>query len=138
MINPIEHSRTKEGILKYRTEPYVVVGDVYSHPDLVGRGGWSWYTGSASWYFVAGFRYLLGIKKEGNYLVFEPKLDRKFSCFSVEYQIDSTKYDISIKEDKNDHQKAKIPKVYLDEQLQESNRIEICLDGKKHQIEIFD
>ena len=62
MINPIEHSKTKLQVDKYKVEPYVISADIYGSGNLAGRGGWTWYTGSASWYYTAGIEYLLGLK----------------------------------------------------------------------------
>ena len=58
MINPIEHARTKEAANKYKVEPYVIAADVYGQANLAGRGGWTWYTGSSSWFYEAGLRYI--------------------------------------------------------------------------------
>ena len=62
MINPIEHSRTREAANKYKVEPYVIPADIYGASNLAGRGGWTWYTGSSSWFYMAGIEYILGIK----------------------------------------------------------------------------
>ena len=64
MINPIEHSRTKETALKYKVEPYSIPADIYGAGNLAGRGGWTWYTGSSSWYYKVGIEYILGLKNE--------------------------------------------------------------------------
>lgn len=62
MINPIEHSNSKEKALLYKVEPYVIAADVYGASNLIGRGGWTWYTGSSSWFYKAGIEYILGLK----------------------------------------------------------------------------
>ncbi len=64
MINPINHMRTPEDAERYRVEPYVVAADVYAHPMHVGRGGWTWYTGSAGWMYQAAIQALLGLAAE--------------------------------------------------------------------------
>ncbi len=66
MINPINHSRTPEGLQRYRVEPYAVAADVYAHPMHVGRGGWTWYTGSAGWMYQAAVGSLLGLQRHGD------------------------------------------------------------------------
>ena len=71
MINPIEHARTKEMANKYKVEPYVVAADVYGQENLAGRGGWTWYTGSSSWMYEAGLKYILGLKIENGELKIE-------------------------------------------------------------------
>lgn len=72
MINPIEHARTKESANKYKVEPYVIAADIYGQGNLSGRGGWTWYTGSSSWIYTAGIKYILGLTIE----------ERIFSCKS--------------------------------------------------------
>ena len=65
MLNPINHSLDEEDAERYRTEPYVVAADIYSAPDKAGRGGWTWYTGSAGWLYRAAVESILGIRREG-------------------------------------------------------------------------
>ena len=60
LLNPINHTRTRAGVLRYKVEPYVVAADVYSVAPHVGRGGWTWYTGSAGWMYRAGIEVILG------------------------------------------------------------------------------
>ena len=64
MINPIEHARTKEASKKYKVEPYVIAADVYGASNLAGQGGWTWYTGSSSWYYKAGIKNRKGIYED--------------------------------------------------------------------------
>jgi cellobiose phosphorylase len=65
LINPINHTATRAGVLRYKVEPYVAAADVYSMPPHVGRGGWTWYTGSAGWLQRAGIESILGLSVEG-------------------------------------------------------------------------
>jgi len=62
LLNPINHSSTRAGLHKYKVEPYVAVGDVYAVPPHTGRGGWTWYTGSAGWMYRAGLESIVGFK----------------------------------------------------------------------------
>lgn len=64
MINPIEHSNSEDKAEKYKVEPYVIAADVYGASNLLGRGGWTWYTGSSGWFYKAGIEYILGLKVE--------------------------------------------------------------------------
>ena len=73
MINPIEHSRTRESANKYKVEPYVIPADVYGASNLIGQGGWTWYTGSSSWFYKAGIEYILGLKIEKGILTINPQ-----------------------------------------------------------------
>jgi cyclic beta-1,2-glucan synthetase len=83
LINPILHTDTKEGTLKYRCEPYVLCGDVYSAAPHEGRAGWSWYTGSAGWMYQAAVEYIMGLKIRGNYFEFSPTLPASWKNCSM-------------------------------------------------------
>ena len=96
MINPIEHARTKEASNKYKVEPYVIPADVYGIGNLAGRGGWTWYTGSASWYYKAGIEDLLGLKIEKGYLKIEPCIPKDWKEYQIKYQYQESFYHIAI------------------------------------------
>ena len=83
MINPIEHSRTKESSLKYKVEPYVIAADIYGANNLAGRGGWTWYTGSSGWYYKAGIEYIIGLKINEGVLKVDPCIPREWKEYSV-------------------------------------------------------
>ena len=97
MINPIEHSRTKEAANKYKVEPYVIAADIYGEGNLVGRGGWTWYTGSASWYYKAGIEYILGLKVNNGFLKIEPCIPNSWKEYSIRYKWKDSIYNIKIK-----------------------------------------
>ena len=94
MINPIEHSKTKEAANKYKVEPYVLSADVYGAGNLVGRGGWTWYTGSSSWFYIAGIEYILGLKINNNVLSFDPCIPKTWKEFSFRYKYGESIYNI--------------------------------------------
>ena len=97
MINPIEHARTKEAALKYKVEPYIISADIYGADNLKGRGGWSWYTGSSSWFCKAGLENILGLKVEKGTLKIEPCISSKWKEYSIKYRYKSSLYNIKIK-----------------------------------------
>lgn len=103
MINPIEHSRTKETAKKYKVEPYVIAADIYGAGNLAGRGGWTWYTGSSSWMYKAGIEYILGMKIKGNIenkkqlLTFNPCIPKGWKEYSIKYKYGNSVYNIKIK-----------------------------------------
>lgn len=134
MLNPIEHARNREDSMKYKSEPYVISADIYSHPNLIGRGGWTWYTGSASWYFIAGVKYILGLDKKGEYLEINPHLPKTWKDCYLKYKIENTEYEIHIIKMNENIENKKI--VYLDNELVEDGKIVITLDGRKHKIEV--
>jgi cyclic beta-1,2-glucan synthetase len=97
MINPVNHGRSAEGIDKYKVEPYVIAADVYAVPPHMGRGGWTWYTGSAGWMYRLIVESLLGLKLEVDRLHVEPCLPAGWEGFTVHYRYRETIYHINIK-----------------------------------------
>ena len=96
MINPINRSLTKKDVMRYKVEPYVIAADIYSNPSNPARGGWTWYTGSAGWFYNIGITEILGIKKEGNTLRFVPGVPSNWKSYEVEYRYFDTLYKIKI------------------------------------------
>lgn len=111
MINPIEHSRTKDACNKYKAEPYSMPADIYGASNLAGRGGWTLYTGSASWYYDAGIEYILGLKIENGVMKFEPCIPKDWKEYLIRYKWGKSIYNIKIK---NPNQKnTGVEKVFL-------------------------
>ncbi len=96
MLNPITHTATADAVARYKVEPYVVAADVYSSPSHLGRGGWTWYTGSASWMYRVGLEALLGFTKEGDTLRLRPCVPAGWSGFTISYQHGTSHYDIEV------------------------------------------
>ena len=97
LLNPINHASTNAAIHRYKVEPYVVCADVYSAPPHVGRGGWTWYTGSAGWMYRTAAEGILGIKVCGTTLVVDPCIPRAWSGFEFTYKHGTSRYRISVK-----------------------------------------
>ncbi len=97
MINPIEHSKTKDSVMKYKVEPYVIPADVYGQGNLTGRGGWTWYTGSSSWMYIAGLKYILGLKIENGCMFFRPAIANDWKEYSIKYKFDKSVYNIKFR-----------------------------------------
>lgn len=133
LINPIEHARTKENVLKYKVEPYVVSADVYSNPNMLGQGGWTWYTGSSSWLFIAGFEYVLGIKKIKDSLMICPCIPKEWESYIVEYKYKEASYIINVYNP--EHKNTGIKTIYLDNDKQEKNTVKLEKSGE-HRIDI--
>jgi cyclic beta-1,2-glucan synthetase len=96
IINPINHASTRAGIHRYKVEPYVVCADVYSSPQHVGRGGWTWYTGSAGWMYRTAVEGILGVDLRGRILSINPCIPRTWSGFEITYRYGSSRYRISV------------------------------------------
>jgi cyclic beta-1,2-glucan synthetase len=96
MVNPINHTRTAEGLHRYRGEPYVVAADVYAHPMHVGRSGWTWYTGSAGWMYQAAVDGLLGLRRFGSTFAISPSIPSPWREYSIEWKVESARYHITV------------------------------------------
>jgi len=96
IINPLNHTQTIEDIAIYKTEPYVIAADVYALPPHAGRGGWTWYTGSAGWMYRLITESLLGLRREGNHLRIEPCIPKDWQTFSLDYRYGMTTYHIVV------------------------------------------
>ncbi len=97
MINPIEHARTKEASNKYKVEPYVIAADIYGAGNLAGRGGWTWYTGSSSWYYKAGIEYILGLKIKKGFITINPCIPKEWKEYQIVYKWKDSNYNIKVK-----------------------------------------
>lgn len=97
MINPIEHSRTKDASNKYKVEPYVIPADIYGASNLAGRGGWTWYTGSSSWYYKAGIEFILGLKIKNGVMSIEPCIPKDWKEYNIKYKWKNSFYNIVVK-----------------------------------------
>jgi cyclic beta-1,2-glucan synthetase len=96
LINPINHASTRTGIHRYKVEPYVACADVYAASSHIGRGGWTWYTGSAAWMYRTAIEAILGIGVRGDRLLIDPCIPRSWQGFDVAYRYRSSNYQLSI------------------------------------------
>ena len=96
-ILPIEHSKTKEEADKYKVEPYVIAADIYGAENLAGMGGWTWYTGSASWAYKAGIENILGLIIENKNIKFNPCIPKEWKEYKIKYKYKGSIYNITIK-----------------------------------------
>ena len=96
ILNPINHANTRAGIHRYKVEPYVACADVYSTPPHIGRGGWTWYTGSAGWMYRAGLEWILGFRLRGEALLFDPCIPSSWRGYEITFKYHSARYEISV------------------------------------------
>jgi cyclic beta-1,2-glucan synthetase len=96
LLNPINHAATRADVQRYKVEPYVVAADIYSVPPHVGRGGWTWYTGSAGWLYRAGIESILGFRLQGDSLLLDPVIPTSWPRFELTYQHRSARYHITV------------------------------------------
>jgi cyclic beta-1,2-glucan synthetase len=96
VLNPINHASTRAGVHRYKVEPYVMAADVYAEPPHLGRGGWTWYTGSAGWMYQAGTEWILGFHLRGTTLLLDPCIPRAWPGFEIDFRYHSAKYEIVV------------------------------------------
>ena len=134
LLNPIHHSATAEDVERYKVEPYVVAADVYSHPDHVGRGGWTWYTGSAAWMYRLGLEAILGLRRVGNVLSIAPCIPKGWSTYTINYRHAETQYRICVENPSGVNQG--VEEVTLDGERLQGSDIPLLNDGKEHEVHV--
>ncbi|HZO42024.1 MAG TPA: glucoamylase family protein [Methylomirabilota bacterium] len=136
LMNPINHTSTRAGLYRYRVEPYVVAGDVYAEAPHAGRGGWTWYTGSAGWMYRAGIEWLLGFRLRGASLFIDPCIPRSWPGFSITFRYHSSRYEVRVE---NPHGVARgVSRVEIDGREVAAGRVALPLvdDGATHQVKV--
>ncbi|NMM29007.1 MAG: cyclic beta 1-2 glucan synthetase [Glaciimonas sp.] len=134
MINPVNHGKTDRDIATYKVEPYVVAADVYAVSPHVGRGGWTWYTGSAGWMYRLVMESLLGLKLEGDKLSITPCLPGDWSTYGLHYRYRDTMYRIKVTQSRD---QDATDSVKVDGVLQLDGTIPLVDDKQEHAVEIL-
>jgi cyclic beta-1,2-glucan synthetase len=134
LLNPINHSSTRAGLHKYKVEPYVAAGDVYAVPPHTGRGGWTWYTGSAGWMYRAGLESMLGFKLRGVVLRIDPCIPRNWRDFEITYRRGKTSYHIKVENPIGIS--SGVARVELDGVVQPGEEVRLQDDGQPHKINV--
>ncbi len=132
ILNPIHVTQTRKDVLRYEKEPYVMTADISLSPPYTGRGGWSWYTGSAGWMYQGLLSWFLGIRKEGNELIIDPATPASFGDFSVEYKFGRSLYEIRV--ESRSKGTLTTEAITVDDSLVKGNRVSLVDDGEKHLI----
>jgi cellobiose phosphorylase len=132
MINPLTRTITPEEVATYKVEPYVVAADVYTAEGHVGRGGWTWYTGSAGWMYRIGIEAILGFKKRGNVLFIEPRVPAAWPEYVIEYRFGESLYVITVRDAAKVD--ARTSEIHLDGSRLEGSGIPLVDDGARHNI----
>jgi cellobiose phosphorylase len=136
MINPVNHAQSAAGIDTYKVEPYVVSADLYASPPHVGRGGWSWYTGSAGWTYRLILESLLGLRREGEHLYLNPCLPAEWSKVRIHYRYHQASYQIALTQIACDGGAGGIASVILDGVNQDGKSIPLVGICSEHIVEI--
>jgi cyclic beta-1,2-glucan synthetase len=132
LLNPIHHAANPADVARYRVEPYVVAADIYSVQPHTGRGGWTWYTGSASWLYRVAVESILGFQKEGNILRLLPCIAPEWQTYEITYRHRTATYQIRVE---NPHGvECGIQSVSVDGESQAIQEIELLDDGRHHEV----
>jgi len=134
MLNPINHMRTAEDAERYRAEPYVVAADVYAHPMHIGRGGWTWYTGSAGWMYQAAIQALLGLRRNGATIAVNPCVPSAWPRYSLTWRAGRTQYRFTVLNP--EHRCSGIASATLDGVPVDPDSIPLSDDGEVHEVTV--
>jgi cyclic beta-1,2-glucan synthetase len=134
MINPLTHARTAAEVATYKVEPYVVAADVYTAKGQLGRGGWTWYTGSASWMYRVGLEGILGFRKSGDILFIEPRVPSAWKEYTIEYRFGGSLYVIAVHNE--DGATGGAAEVTVDGRQSPDGSIQLVDDGKQHSVAV--
>ena len=135
LINPVYHADTPEKIGHYRVEPYVVAADVYSVKPYLGRGGWTWYTGSASWMYRVGLEAILGLHRQGDKLLIQPCVPPDWPGYSIDYRFGNTIYHIHV--ENPDGAYRAVSQMTMDGQPLTEKLIPLRDDGKEYKVSVI-
>jgi cyclic beta-1,2-glucan synthetase len=136
MLNPVNRSATPTDAHRYKVEPYVMAADIYSVAPHIGRGGWTWYTGSSGWMYRAGLEWLLGLRRRGSVLEFAPCIPTHWPGLDIAYRYGSSNYEIRI--DNPEAVSRGVVRLELDGTVcaHVDAGIPLTDDGKSHRIRV--
>ncbi|MDR6757873.1 cellobiose phosphorylase [Mycoplana sp. BE70] len=132
MLNPVNHARTAHDTERYMVEPYVVSADVYGAPPHTGRGGWTWYTGSAGWLYRVGLETILGIHRRGHQLSIEPCIPTDWPGYEVDYRYGAATYRVTVKRGPQSGQRS----LSVDGIRLADEKVALMDDGCSHEVQL--
>ncbi|NLC20074.1 MAG: hypothetical protein GX757_12825 [Clostridiales bacterium] len=132
LLNPIHISSNSRDAIRYEKEPYVMVADISLCPPYAGRGGWSWYTGSAGWMYQGLLFWFLGIRKEADSLVIEPATPASFGDYTVWYKYGGSEYEIRV--ENRSKGRLATEALLVDGNRQAGKRLKLVDDGRRHEV----
>jgi cyclic beta-1,2-glucan synthetase len=134
MLNPVEHARDEKACDRYKVEPYVMPGDVYSSAGHVGRGGWTWYTGAAAWTYRVWLEEILGFQRRGDTLAINPVIPKDWPGFRLRYRFQNTIYRITV--ENPDHCSRGVTLVELDGVTAPDKIVTLRDDALPHEVRV--
>jgi cellobiose phosphorylase len=135
LINPVNHALSAEQVAVYKAEPYVVAADVYAVAPHVGRGGWSWYTGSAGWLYRLIIESLLGLQREGDRLRITPCLPQDWTTYTMNYRFGRSHYRIVVTQTLSNDSAAQTHVTHNGVE-QQDGEIALIDDGLRHEVTV--
>ena len=130
LLNPILSTASEAAVERYRVEPYVVAADVYSNPQHVGRGGWTWYTGSAAWMYRVVLESILGVRLRGDWLTLSPSIPDEWDGYEVAIRRGRSTWRIQLSN--QPHADSGCAEVVIDGIAMPPEGIELIDDGGEH------
>ncbi len=135
MLNPINHTRSRADVERYKVEPYVVAADVYTHPSHIGRGGWTWYTGSAAWMYRLGLESILGLRRRGACFRVAPCIPASWERFAMRWRHGRSVYEVTVE---NPGRKNRgVAEAVMDGAVVDAAAIPLVDDGRVHRLRIL-
>jgi cyclic beta-1,2-glucan synthetase len=133
-LNPVNHTLDPDNLARYKVEPYVVAADVYASPQHLGRGGWTWYTGSAGWMYRVAVEAILGFGLRGDYFTLDPVIPRTWRGFRLRYRFGPSTYEIAVENPTGVSRGVR--DVELDGRALKSEVVPLVRDGQTHQVRV--
>jgi cyclic beta-1,2-glucan synthetase len=135
LLNPISHATDPASIKTYRVEPYVLAADVYSSQEHMGRGGWTWYTGSASWMYRIAVENMLGLRREADRLLVNPCIPPAWTEFRVTYRYG--KSELLLSYDNPSGVATGVRRIELDGEALPDSAVPLVDDGRRHRVHVL-
>jgi cyclic beta-1,2-glucan synthetase len=136
MLNPIKRTATRTGVYAYKVEPYVLAADIYAEPPHVRRGGWTWYTGAAGWFYRAGLESILGFQVRAERLVLNPCIPKAWAEYNISYQHKSSRYEIKVENPGGASRGSVLMELDGVAQAAGANSIALLDDGLEHSLRV--
>jgi len=136
LVNPINHTSTRADVQRYKVEPYAVAADVYSVFPHVGRGGWTWYTGSAGWLYRAGIEGILGLRVQGDFLLLDPCIPKAWPGFEIVFRYRSARYEIAVENPRGVSRGVASASLDGNALPQGPTRVPLVDDGAVHKVKV--
>jgi cyclic beta-1,2-glucan synthetase len=134
LVNPVNHTRSAAGADRYKGEPYVLAGDVYSHASHPGRCGWSWYTGSAGWMYRVGLESVLGLRRQGSTFALDPCIPSSWPEYSLTWRFGTTRYEVLVT---NPERRCRgVAEATLDDEPVDAAAVPLVDDGRVHTVRV--